>query len=123
MFRARLLKTYLPRVQVRQIRSSSREVHAYRPLQARNSPEISGETSHGHSSLVAGRTPHEAVDDDDEDAAWAHEDVDELDEEGVGLGVLDAAEEPELDEEEDDDDELAEMSPEQLAKVLDNEVC
>ena len=69
MLRTCLLQTYLPHVQVHQICSSSREVHANWPLQARNSPEISGETSRGHGPLVAGRTLHEAMDDDDEDVA------------------------------------------------------
>lgn len=84
-----------------------------------------GEASRGNDSLLVGSAPRETADENDEDAPWIHEDVDELDEEGpagVVPGLLDAEEELELDEEEEDEDELAGMSPEQLAKVLENEV-
>lgn len=74
-----------------------------------------GEASRGNNSLLVGSVPRETANDNDGDAPWIHEDVDELDEEGpVGIvpGLLDAEEELELNEEEEDDDQLAGMSPE-----------
>lgn len=83
--------------------------------------------SRNRNSLPGGnlKALHAVAGEIDDDAAWKDdEDIGDLDDEepaGIDRGVLNV--EDEIEDVDEDDDELAGMSPEQLAQVLENEVC